>query len=164
LRLNVWIAFLERDRAVGNELSEQNSLAPIFGDWATPVRFPEAIPVEVESVQYKLKGLLYQGTLSHAKKLRIFVNWTGDAFFEWENQRLSIPAKRSVFGFPASAEPCFLRKSIMRTCLTVSGLTFGSEFCLLRVDRSGCDVSGTAAGAVGQAGRSDQAFRGVGGH
>jgi hypothetical protein len=80
-----------------NELFEKhNSRDP--GNYYFRVRFLEAIPVEVEGVKYKLKELLYQGTLSHAKKLRIFVNWTGDAFFEWEHKRLNIPANTPLLG------------------------------------------------------------------
>jgi hypothetical protein len=62
------------------------------------VTFRQAIQVEVHGFQHNLKGLLWQGTLSHAKKMRIFVNWIGDAFFEWEHQRLNIPANTPVMG------------------------------------------------------------------
>jgi hypothetical protein len=52
--------------------------------------FAGGLPVELNGTVYSLYEVGYQGVLIHTKK-KTWVNWTGDAFFEWDKETLRIP-------------------------------------------------------------------------
>jgi len=60
------------------------------GTYFFRVTFAEGLPVELNGTVYSLHEVGYQGVLTHAKK-RTWVNWTGDALYEWDKETLHIP-------------------------------------------------------------------------
>jgi hypothetical protein len=85
---------LFKGKPIGNWLqyelfNEHSSKEP--GLYWLRLTFPSAIPVEMDGNVFRMKGISYSGVLTHSRK-RLFVGWTGDAFYEWSRETLRIPA------------------------------------------------------------------------
>jgi len=69
----------------------------IEGNWTLSVRFSSAIEIEIDGIKFSLVGIACTATrLCQCKKQ--WVTWSGDAFFDWQMKRFTIPPSGCVIG------------------------------------------------------------------
>lgn len=67
------------------------------GDFAFELKFSEQRNIEIEGQEYPVVGITCYATRIYKKK-RKWVYWSGDAFFDWQTNLLTIPPKGTVTG------------------------------------------------------------------
>ena len=80
---------LDLSKAFGNE-----DLFKV-GDYRNELTFAQPQPIEIEGKEHLVSGLTFEATLRCQKK-RKWANWTGDAFYNWEDGRCEIPAHGQI--------------------------------------------------------------------
>jgi hypothetical protein len=73
------------------------------GDYRLELKFKEPRNIEVEGKEYPVIGIDCRVTRICRTKKK-WVSWSGDAFYDWHSQQLTMPANGTVVGSPVEAD------------------------------------------------------------